>query len=71
MQDEAQDFGIDWYGPSPIDTTAELVEIPHTECPIAVEDVQELHQIVPPLSQSYDYGLDLYEEALHFIYNRI
>ena len=70
MQDETQDFGIDWDGPSPL-VTDESVEVPHTECPITAEEVNELQHVVPPLSQSTEYGIDLHERTLDFVLQRL
>ena len=69
MQDETQDFGIDW--DASLLVADESVEVPHTECPITAEAVNELHHVVPPLSESTEYGIDLYETTLDFVLQRL
>ncbi len=65
-QDEAL-YGIDWDGPSPLEDDAESVIVPECPCPLNDDEVDELAALVSPLQASQDYGIDLYQLALHFV----
>ena len=47
------------------------LEVPETNCPLNMEQFQELRESVNPLRQSIYYGVDCYLEVLQFILNRL
>ena len=59
------DYGVEDEGIAPSDTHG--VEIPHTQPHITDEVRIQLQQNVTPLSESENFGIDLYEQALHII----
>ena len=65
------DFGIDWDGPCPYSESENAVIVPETPAPIDTSDLENLMRIVPPLSDSAFYGIDLYEKALDFVYRKL
>ena len=67
-QEEAIAFGIDWEQPSVADITeTALVDIPEMHCPLSSERFEELLIELPPLSESTQYGIDLYEKTINFV----
>lgn len=46
-------------------------EVLDIECLITAEEVDELQHVVPPLNQSSRYGIDLYEETLNFVLQKL
>lgn len=64
-------FGVDWEGPVPPDDSDETVIVPETECPLTSADMEELQVAIPPLAQSAQYGMDLYEKTLQFVSYKI
>ena len=71
MQDEAEQFGVDWDGPVSHEDTDETVCVPETPCPLSSADMEELLSVVPPLAQSMHYGIDLYERTLLFVSQKL
>ena len=68
MQQEAASFGIDWDQAVTSDTSEGVsVDVPEIESPITLEDLNELLVNVPPLSESTEYGIDLYQRAIDFV----
>ncbi len=63
-------FGIDW---NEVVISAEgdmSVDIPEIQSPnITLEDLDELSNIVPPHSESTEYGIDLYQRVIVFVLN--
>lgn len=43
------------------------VAVPFTRVPISEEDYEELELLIDPLAESENYGIDLYQETLHFL----
>ena len=70
MQDEMEQLGVDWEGPIHEETN-ETVSVPEILCPLRNADLEELLVAIPPLSQSMQYGLDLYERTLQFASNKL
>lgn len=61
LQEEAQMFGIDWEGPMSTEIgNPDRVTVQLTEVPLSDENFTELHELVDPLSQSSNHGIDLY-----------
>ena len=64
-------FGIDWDGPFPFNRSDNVVEVPDAACPLDTSQLEELMRIVPPLSESTTYGMDLYERTLEYVYETL
>ena len=62
-------YGVDWNGPMPEDLgdDAESVAVPESLIEISDECREDLTTQVPPLTDSTNYGVDLYLAALEFI----
>jgi len=60
-------YGIDWDGPLSTDAASEQVNVPQVEVPLTDNDFSELCQTISPLSQSTNYGIDLYMATLQFV----
>ena len=43
------------------------VAVPITGVPISEEDYEQLQLLIDPLAESENYGIDLYQETLHFL----
>ena len=71
MQDTVTDFGIDWDGPCPSSENDNVVMVPETLAPIGISDLEDLMRIVPPLSESTFYGIDLYQNTLDFVIRKL
>ena len=59
-------YGVDRDDPEPIDTDGTVV-VSNLSFQLAGGDLQRLRAIVNPLAGSHNYGIDLYEQTLHFI----
>ena len=46
----------------------ETVDVPDTPCPLSPMEFEELMGLVPPLSESVNYGIDLYQQAIDFVF---
>ena len=67
-----ENYGIDWDGPVVQEVgDNNHVEVPETNCPLSMEQFQELRETVNPLRQSIYHGVDCYLEVLQFILNRL
>ena len=65
-------YGIDWDGPLPDDImTNAIVDIPSVINPLSDEHYGELCSEICPLAASTDYGKDLYETCLQFVYDKL
>lgn len=65
MQNEIQQYGIDWDGPVSEETDAEVhVEVPLTRNPLHEAQYQELTRVINPLKDSDCYGIDIFVETL-------
>ena len=71
LQNEAENFGVDWEGPVPREDGDETVCVPETACPLSDADMEELLSVVPPLAQSEHYGIDLYERTVLFVSQKL
>ena len=71
-QDEWECYGIDWDGPIPqnddddddsinCDGNGKIV-VPQIECPLDELSLDELNDLVLPLADTTNYGIDLYEK---------
>lgn len=67
QQDEAQQFGVDWEGPNVEGNDDDAVSIPDTPCPLDLTEYEELTRLVPALSESTNYGIDLYLKTLDYV----
>ena len=65
-------YGVDWDGPLPDDVTATtIVDVPSVINPLNQEHYGELCSEICPLATSTDYGIDLYQTCLHFVYSKL
>ena len=73
FQGERNHYGIDWDGPVPYDNTDEsdVVIVPEIECPLIEAHLDELDDEIIPLSDTMNYGIDLYEKTLDFVSSRL
>ena len=71
LQDQVEDFGVDWEGPVPLEDQSEALCVPETPNPLSRADMEELQAIVSPLDPSVYYGIDLYERTLLFVSQKI
>lgn len=46
FQDEVEQYGLDWNGPLPESDSDEMIELPLTECPLNLQETQELKQTI-------------------------
>ena len=60
-------YGIDPDGPIPATVSEEGIVIPQTTLRFSEDDMHVLQQHVDPFGVSDNYGIDLYEQTLHFI----
>ena len=71
FQDEDNQFGIDWGGPVPHESTDDIVDVPETPIPLNAVDLEELHATISPLDPSVHYGVHLYERVLAFVSDKV
>ena len=45
----------------------DMVDVPDTPCPLNQTEYEELMRLVPALTESTDYGIDLYQQALDYV----
>ena len=67
-------YGIDWEGSISSNESEDDggVTVPETECPLSSSyDIEELRSTIQPLSRSNDYGIDIYECTLAFLYQKL
>ena len=65
-------YGIDWDGPLPDDIlTNDIVEVPSVLNPLSDEHYGDLCSEIYPLAASNDYGIDLYQTCLNFVYYKL
>ena len=77
QQDERVDYGIDWDGPVPYDDdndnvvddsiNCDSIVVPEIECPLDGLHLDKLNNEIPPLADTTNYGIDLYEKTLDYI----
>lgn len=73
LQNEAETFGVDWERPVPREDSDETICVPEicAACPLSDADMEELLSVVPPLTPSEHYGIDLYERTVLFVSQRL
>ena len=80
-QDERECYGIDWDGPIPqnddddddninCDGNGKIV-VPQIESPLDELSLDELNDLVLPLADTTNYGIDLYEKTLDFVSSKL
>ena len=62
-------YGIDPDGPLSPEQEIQGVEVPESSLSFSDRDLATLGQLVDPCGPSDDYGIDIYEQVLHFIMN--
>lgn len=67
LQNEAENFGVNWEGPVTREDNDETVCVPEIACPLSDADMEELLSVVSPLALSKHYGIDLYESTVLFV----
>ena len=60
-------YGTDEYGLPPSSEDHTGVEVPRVGFSLDSEHFTNLQELVDPLKESNNYGIDVYEEALQFI----
>ena len=73
LQDEFDEYGIDWDGPLPCeaDIDVESVVVPVTNTPLSQEEYHQLSLRINPQRESNSYGIDIYLEVKEFVRSRI
>jgi hypothetical protein len=66
---EINDYGIDWEGPIPIDNEIEQVNINPVNNILSSLQLINLRNIVNPLAEDGNFGIELYLNTLEFIQN--
>ena len=65
-------YGIDWDGPLPDDVLANnTIDVLPITNPLSNEHYAELCTEICPLATSPNYGIDLYLNCLHLVYNKL
>ena len=63
-----EEYGIDWEGPSLLNTNEnDNLNFFDISCPITNSQLSELQRIVNPLTESTNYGIELYIHALSIV----
>ena len=63
-------YGVDWEGPMAVEETMQ-VEIPTTHLPLTEDDHEILRASINPLRNTTQHGMDIYQDVLFFVINRI
>ena len=71
FQDEVEQYGLDWDGPLPESDSDEMIELPLTECPLNLQETQELKQAIDSLRNSDCYGIGIFIQTLMFVTSRL
>ena len=61
-------YGVEEQGLSVGDTNNSVI-IPDNPFSLTEEQLQQLHQLIDPLTSSQNHGIELYEATVEFIYN--
>lgn len=69
LEDVGEDYGIDEDGLPPSTEDHSGVEVPEGGLSLESQQLTNLQQVVDPLRESNNYGIDIYEETLHFLTN--
>ena len=69
--DVTESYGIYESGPCPLDDDTVEVSVPEINNPLTEEEVANLTKMVNPLSQSSDYGMDLFIKTACFVADKI
>ncbi|XP_077868331.1 uncharacterized protein LOC144358555 [Saccoglossus kowalevskii] len=64
---ELDEYGIDWDGPLPEDTTDATVEIPQIHCPLQDNELEDLYSSIDPLRDDNAYGISVYQNVIAFV----
>ena len=60
----SEDYGVIEDGLATVENSTEGVPIPRSTVEVNEEQFQQLQNLVYPLSESTDYGIDLYQEVI-------
>ena len=73
LQDEFDEYGIDWDGPLPCEAEmdVESIVVPVTNTPLSQEEYHQLSLCINPLRESNSYGIDIYLEVKEFVRSHI
>lgn len=63
-------YGVDWEGPMDVEETVQ-VDVPVTRPPLTATDYEILRAEINPLRNTTQHGIDIYQEVLFFVINRI
>ncbi len=66
FEDVDSAYGIDDEGPEPVDEEGTVV-VPDLNFRLTPTNLRHLRDTVDPLSPSNNFGIDLYEQTVHFI----
>ena len=69
LEDVGDDYGIDEDGLPSSTEDHSGVEVPEGGVSLESQQLADLQQVVDPLRESNNYGIDIYEETLHFLTN--
>ena len=64
LQEEGQDYGVDWGGPVPHDSKDHDINIPEIPNPLTRVDMLELQATLLHEESNMQYGVDSYERVL-------
>lgn len=65
-------YGVDWDGPIPVlDECDDIVTVPPTIRPLSINESQELQLAIDPLTESADYGVDLFLQCICFVRSKL
>lgn len=67
FQEEAEDYGIDWFGPVPVNKSEDRVVIPDTPRFLNGDQLSALKILVDPLAHCDDFGKELYIATREFV----
>ena len=68
FQDEVDQYSLDWDGALPESDSDEMIELPLTECPLNLQETQELKQAMDPLRNSDCYGINIFYSNFNVCY---
>ena len=63
----SEDYGVIEDGLATDENSTEGVPIPRSTVELSKEQFQQLQNLVNPLSESTDYGIDLYQEVIQYL----
>lgn len=71
LQEEGQNYGVDWGGPVPHDSSDHRINIPEIPNPLTRVDMLELQATLLHEESSMQYGVDSYERVLQFVSRKL